>query len=192
MTTRLITQTDFPVTVAEAKLRLRIDDTGVPADDAAQDADIQMMITAATELAENKTRRSIATNTWQLKLDAFPAEIRLLYPPLVSVTSITYVDTAGVTQTLDASAYYVDSHSEPGWVVPATDTVWPDTMTTANAVTVNYTAGYGAANCPAAIKQFILMHVGHMFRNREAVTDKAMTVMPYGERMLDRFTLFEV
>lgn len=184
MTTRKISATNYPVTLAEAKLRLRIDSS-------ADDTDLQMMIEAATGLAQSITRRSIATNTWQLKLDAFPAEIRLLHPPIVAVQSITYVDPDGATQTLAGSAYSVDTASEPGWILPADGTEWPDTKDTANAVTVNYTAGYGLS-CPSEIKQFILLQVGHMYRNREAVADKAMSVVPYGERMLDEFKLWEV
>lgn len=184
MTTRKISATNYPVTLAEAKLRLRIDGS-------ADDTDLQLMIEAATGLAQSMTRRSIATNTWQIKLDAFPAEIRLLHPPIVAVQSITYVDANGVTQTLSAGAYSVDSTSEPGWILPADGTEWPETKDTANAVTVNYTAGYGLA-CPPEIKQFILLQVGHMYRNREAVTDKTPSVMPYGERMLDEFKLWEV
>ena len=64
MTTRLISQTNFPVSVDEAKLRLRIDGT-------AEDPDLAMRIQAATQLPTPITRRSIASDTLQLKLDAF-------------------------------------------------------------------------------------------------------------------------
>src|SRR4051812_13747733 len=39
--------------------------------------------------------------------------IRLPKPSCVSVTSITYVDLTGVTQTLSPDSYYVDTSSEP-------------------------------------------------------------------------------
>jgi hypothetical protein len=55
---------------------------------------------------------------------------------------------------MDAADYVLDSHSEPGWVLPAADTVWPDTYDTANAVNVNYTAGYGD-EAPGAVKLWI-------------------------------------
>jgi len=191
MATRLIAQTQYPVSLTEAKFRLRIDDTGVPATDGAQDADIGAMIEAATQLAESMTRRSIATTQWRLTLDAFPAEIRLLHPPIVSVQSIQYIDPNGATQTLPATEYSVDSASEPGRIQPAAGTQWPETMQTANALTVNYTAGWGA-NAPAAVKQFVLLQVAHMYRNREAVSEKPLTVVPYGERLLDAHKLWEV
>lgn len=184
MTTRLISQTNFPVTVAEAKTRLRIDGT-------ADDADVDLMIQAATEMAKASTRRSIATDTWRLTLDAFPEAIQLLYPPIVAVSSITYVDQNGDTQTLSSAAWSLDAASEPGWVLPAAGTVWPATMETANAVTVNYTAGFGLA-CPSPIKQFILLHVGHMYRSREAASDKALQSLPFVDALLDAFRLQEV
>ena len=184
MTNRLISQTNFPVTVDEAKVRLRIDGT-------ADDVDLAMMIQAATQLATTMTRRSIATDTRQIKLDAFEDEISLDYPPIVAVQSITYLDENGQTQTLAGSAYVVDTASEPGRIVPAFGTTWPKTRDTINAVTVNYTAGFGAA-CPAAIKQFILLQVGHMYRTREAASDKPMQAVPFSEHLLDQYRMLEV
>jgi len=191
MATRLISQTEFPITTDQAKFRLRIDETGIPDVDESEDADIEAMLKAATQLAESMTRRAIAVGTYKLTLDAFPSEIRLLHPPIVSVQSIQYVDADGVTQTLNPTAYSVDIESEPGCIIPADDTDWPETKETANAVTVNYTAGWGLAT-PEAVKQFILLHAGHMYRSREAVTDKPMTALPYGDRMLDSYKLWEV
>lgn len=181
MPTRLISQTNWPVTVAEAKLRLRIDGTS-------DDTDLQMMIEAATQLASTFTRRSIATDSRRVTLDAFPSEIALQFPPIVSVTNITYIDTNGVTQALDSNQYVLDSISEPGWILPANGTTWPETQDTINAVVVNYTAGYGT-NCPAAIKQFILLTVGDMYRNRESTVDSNLIKAQYGERLLDNWVI---
>lgn len=183
MTTRLISTATEPVSVAEAKLRLRIDG----ADD---DADLGMMIAAAREMCEQQTDRSVALSTWELKIDAFPAgEIRLLWPPIVSVDTVTYVDADGTMQTLDPSLYALDSHAEPGWLLPAAGTDWPATYDTANAVTVRYTAGYGA-DCPQALKQWILLQVGHWYRNREAATEKQMMVTPFADGLLDRYRVY--
>ena len=147
MTTRRISTTTEPVTTLDVKTMLPLTGTDF-------DTRIDLLIPALRLQAEQITNRSLALSTWQIKLDSFPDEIRLLWPPIVSITSITYVDTAGVTQTLASSAYVLDSHSEPGWVIPATDTEWPDTYDTANAVTVNYTAGYGSS-APEVVKLWI-------------------------------------
>lgn len=177
MASRLISQTDWPVTVADAKLRLRIDSN-------TDDADIQMMIEAATQLASTYTRRSIATDTRRLTLDAFPLEIELPFPPIVSVESISYINTLGATVVLPSDQYVLDNVSEPGWILPADGVTWPDTKVAANVVEVNYTAGYGTS-CPAALKQFILLTVGDMYRNRELTVDTGLAKSQYGERLLD-------
>lgn len=144
MTTRRISITTEPATVAEIKAL-------IPISEADHDARITTLISALRMEAEQITGRSLATSTWQIKLDEFPYEIRLLWPVIVSVQSVEYIDTDGNTQTLNPSLYVVDTHSEPGWILPAANTNWPSTYNTANAVTVNYTAGYGAAS-PEALK----------------------------------------
>lgn len=151
MTTRLISTGTEPVTAAEVKSLIALDGTD-------HDTRIALLIPALRQQAEQITGRSFAVCTWQAKLDAFPAEIRLLWPPIVSITSITYVDTAGTTQTLAPASYAADIHSEPGWVLPAAGTDWPDTYDTANAVTINYTAGEGAS-APEEVKLWIAARI---------------------------------
>lgn len=152
MTTRRISTTTEPVTAAEVKTLLPLYGTD-------HDARIALLIPALRMEAEQLVQGALAVSTWQLKLDAFPAnEIRLLWPPLTSVESIAYVDSDGNTQTLDSAAFYVDSHSEPGWVLPASGTDWPDTYDSANAVTVSYTSGYGDT-APAAVKLWITARI---------------------------------
>ena len=91
-----------PVTTAEAKLYMRVDH-------ADEDAKIDTMVSAARQYIERVTRRALVNTTFELKLDAFPTEIRPPRSPLSSVSSITYVDTDGATQPLSASVYSVDT-----------------------------------------------------------------------------------
>lgn len=151
MTTRRLTTTTEPATLAEIKALIPILETD-------HDARITTLISALRMEAEQVTGRSLATSTWQVKLDEFPEEIRLLWPVIVSVQSVQYVDVNGATQTLSASLYVVDTHSEPGWILRKTDTEWPETYDTANAVTVDYTAGYGAAS-PDALKLWMAARI---------------------------------
>lgn len=152
-----------PLTIAEAKAHLRVTSTD-------EDALITALIVAAREHAERFTRRALITQTWDLTLDSFPAEIVVPFPKLQSVTSITYVDSNGASQTLLTTEYTVDTKSEPGRVVEAYDKAWPSTRDVINAVTVRFVAGYGlAAAVPSSIKQGMLMHIGHMYANRESV-----------------------
>lgn len=111
-----------------------------------EDTLIAAQLSAARRWAETFTRRQFVLATWKLYLDRFPCyALRLPRPPLISVSSIQYVDTAGATQTLDDSLYQVDHNHEPGLIVPDFGQVWPTTRDgTPNAVTVTYLAGYGA------------------------------------------------
>ena len=87
MTTRLITEpASEPVTLAEAKLHLRVDTV----DD---DARITELITSARQQAELILKRSLLPQTWEKTIDAFPtSDIELLYPSIIAIESIKYQD----------------------------------------------------------------------------------------------------
>lgn len=150
-----------PVTLSEAKLHLRVDHT-------ADDSLITALIVAAREQAEAFTSRAFIEQTITLKFDAFPEYFRLPRPPLVSVTSIAYLDSAGASQTISNTLYRVDAQSEPGRVTVAYGQSWPATHDVTGAVTVVYKAGYSAtsASVPASIKHAILMMVESLYENR--------------------------
>ena len=83
-----------PITLAEAKLYLRVDTT-------ADDALITALITAARETVERYTSRALVTQTITQVLDCFPGfGFRLAVHPVQSITSITYKDSNGSDQTL--------------------------------------------------------------------------------------------
>jgi uncharacterized phiE125 gp8 family phage protein len=188
MALKLITApAEEPVTLAEAKLHLRVDHT-------ADDALITALIAAAREFAEHQTERAFVTQTWELALDAFPADVfKLPRAPLASVTSIKYDDAAGAEQTLSAAAYYVDTHSVPGEIVPAYGTSWPDALAAANAVRVRYVAGYGgAAAVPAGIKQWMLVRIGSLYQRREEVAAGGVQPLPWVDRLLDPYRVWSV
>lgn len=64
-------------------------------------------------------------------------------PPLQSVSSLQYIDTGGVTQTLvSGTDYLVDTTGQQGRITPAYGTVWPWARAQINSVTINYIAGY--------------------------------------------------
>lgn len=144
----------------------------------------QIGIPAARRMAERFAGRAYAEKTLRLSLDAFPTNaIELAYPDVQSIESITYVDTSEVTQTLDASMYSLDATTMPGWVTPAYGEVWPETLDTPNAVKVTFVVG--PATVDADIKAAILLALGHLFVNREAVNEKMMKQIELGfERLL--------
>ena len=191
-----------PVSLAEAKAHMRIDS-------AADDSLISALITAAREAAEAHTRRALVSQTWRLTLDGFPAPplpwwdgvrqaadmpgagsvIELPRPPLVSVTSVTTYDDGDNPTVASAASYFVDSDSEPGRVALRSGQTWPAVGRVAGGVEVIFVAGYGAASAvPQAIRQAMLMYIGHLFENREAeaATGTRVGALPPGVAALWR------
>jgi len=126
--------TGYPLALGAVKDHLRVDGQ-------AEDDYITGLMAGAASYAEGFIWRALLTRPLDLVLDAFPAVIRPPLPPLRSVTSITYIDTAGASQTLAASKYQVDAKAEPARIKPAYGEVWPGTRAVYNAVTVRYEAG---------------------------------------------------
>ena len=124
-----------PIHLDEAKKHLVVDHTG-------DDVLIAGLITTARHSVENELRRQLVAATVKYRLDAFPREINLPRPPLMEVSSITYVDTAGDTQTLASTEYTVDKYTEISRVIPAWTKAWPATRGIPNSVTVTAICGY--------------------------------------------------
>jgi uncharacterized phiE125 gp8 family phage protein len=179
--------TTEPVTLVEARQHLRIDDN-------VQDDVLSRLISAARRRAEVHTRRALITQTWDLVLDFFPVcEIQIPRPPLQSVTTVKYIDTSGVQQTLDPLLYTVDTRTEPGRVTPAYGESWPSVRDQYNAVEVRFVAGFGAATAvPEDIKAAILLMVGHLYEHREEVSDAQTFLLPRAvDALLDHWQLYK-
>lgn len=160
-----------PLTYAEAAGHLRVE---TPTDETY----ITSLVVAARQWAERYLGRALVTQTWERVLDRFPCgAIVLGMGRLASVTSVTYLDAAGASQTLGTSAYQVDDVSEPGRVLQAPSTYWPSTEAgRVNAVRVRFVAGYGAASAvPVPIKAAMLLLVGHLYEHRESEVTGTIT-----------------
>jgi len=167
-----------PISLAEAKTHLRV----TTAD---EDSLIGMLITAARVHLENDTGRRFITQTVETTADDFGDAVVLLEGPVQSVVSVTYYDEVGTLQTLSGANYGLDIESTPGYVLPKVGDAFPNTQNRANAVRVRYVAGYGTAgsNVPAPLRVAMLLMIGHLYENREAVTQQnqgATIEMPMG------------
>jgi uncharacterized phiE125 gp8 family phage protein len=150
-----------PLTAADLRAHCSI-----AADDTSFDGQLSDYIAAATAMAQDFTGRAIGAQTWDLALDAFPAEIELPRGPVTGITSIQYFDENGAEQVLSSDQYLADLISDPQRIVLAPDCQWPSTQRRVNAVKVRFVTGY--ADCPAQIKQAIRMIVAGWFSEREA------------------------
>lgn len=185
-----------PITTAEAKIHL-----GIASAVTGWDTLIAALITAARKYVEDFTNRSLITTVWKLKLDSLPYDqpsLQLPRSPLITVDSLKYYDNDGTEQTWDAANYIVSIDREPARVSLAYSIVWPSARYRADAITVNFTAGYGSAgSVPQVFKQAILLIIGHWFEHRSEVEGGNLREIPLGVKALlemyrvgDEFTCY--
>jgi uncharacterized phiE125 gp8 family phage protein len=147
-----------PVTLAEMRTQLGITD----ASDTASDTTITRRIIEARQWVEAHIRRALITQTLEIRMDCFHEHIQLPYPPVASITSVKYIDTDGVEQTLGTSNYVLDDYPLVPFIREAYGIAWPSVRDEPNAVRVRYVAGYGnASDVPATIREAIMLLVGH-------------------------------
>lgn len=164
-----------PVTLDEFKLHLRLDTSD-------QDSMLALLITSARQMLEMTLWRQFVHATWALHLDAWVPCIELPRPPLASLTptveepdlGIVYLDTAGLWQPLDPSAYQADLASQPGRIVPVDG--WPMVGTGLSTVLITYQAGYGAtaAEVPAPLRQATLLFAADLYEHTEAQAEQRL------------------
>ena len=172
----------LPVTAKDARKQCRIDVT-------TEDALLERYIKAATAAAEKHTRRRLITQTWDLYWDSFPPSgerLCVTYPPVKSITSITYLDGSGVSTTWSSALYSTflpsGDNAQAGLVEPVFGETWPTTQSgTLNAVKVIAVFGYASeADVPADITSGILLMVSHFNENREGTTGAGLKELPLG------------
>lgn len=167
--------TSEPVTLADAKAHLRVDQD-------ADDALIGAMLQAARESIETAVRRALMPQTLETSWPGFPRSfgapwwcsgepIVLPRAPVASVASVAYTDPDGLDQVLDLSSYrVVPGGTGPTEVAPMPGTAWPATADIPDAVRVRYDAGYpSAAAVPACARAAILLRLGTLYENRESL-----------------------
>ena len=170
---------DLAVSLADMKLHLRVDHSE-------DDALITTLILAATRSAESFMEKSISPDTeYTLTLDSFPSgdTITLMYGPVISVDSLSYVDSDGVTQVLtENSDFRVDLNNDLPRIQNIGDS-WPDTYERVNAVTIVYTTGF--ATVPDDIVVGIKMLVSHLYENRQdVITGMNASEIPFASKHL--------
>lgn len=175
-----------PITLEEARLHLRLDVDleGSPATHPDDDL-VQALITVAREQAENYTGQIFASTTATLALDEFPARsIDLTVWPVQSITSVQYQDSNGDPQTLSEDDYLLDDFTQPARLHPVD--AFPATDGTVNNIIVIMEVGCTNGQSPddypipLAVKQAMLLMIGHLYSNRRDVTSTAMNELPMG------------
>jgi uncharacterized phiE125 gp8 family phage protein len=174
-----------PVTLAELKEAAHITHT-------TEDTFLSSRIVAARFRYELDTRRQLMEATFDWFLPFFSSHtfvsshlhlnqsvtvlnersFELPLPPLTSIVSVKFFDTAGVQQTVPATEYGVKTSSEPGRIFNLPNEEWPDLEDDRieDAVVIRFIAGAAlAADVPDLDKQAIFLLAQHWIENREAV-----------------------
>lgn len=185
MTVVVITPPSPVVSVEEAKLHCRVDDS-----DTASNSLIETYVAAATAWLDGPAGwlgRALGVQVLEWQSCSWPCDdFRLPYQPLIEVISITYVDTDGNTQTIPVPVPVPD---------PWSFSDAPATRGRAGDVKIQYRAGYGTSDdadppvwtndIPNPIKVAILLLVNHWYENREAVSGSGSpTAIPFGVEAL--------
>ena len=161
----------YPITLSEAKAHLNIEH----GDD---DAIIGAMIASATDYAESYTNRDFIQRTWAYSFDSLSGGGFLLpKSPVQSVSSITYIDGDGASQTLSTDVYDLDSGVTPSLVYLKYNQSWPATRSQRNAITVTFISGYAGLGSPVdvrggvpdVIRQAVKLLIGDNYANRENI-----------------------
>lgn len=183
------------VSLASARDQCRAD---ASAGDDAYMTDLIASATARLDGADGILGRALLTQTWEMRLDRFsplpaPAfivasnvlagvagnatgRIRIPLPPLVSITSVKYVDVDGTTvQTLDPSLYQVVKQgTRAAFIEPAFGKSWPAHALISDAVRIVFVAGYGdGAAIPAPLKHAARILIKHWYDVREPIVSGA-------------------
>jgi hypothetical protein len=190
-----------PPTVEPISLKEAKDHLAITFDD--HDAMVQGQIRAARRNLEWKYDRAFLTQTLVLTLDRFdqskwisesfygvsPSTWAMglgvtwsmieLRPPVQSITSITYLDPSGATQTLASANYTLDPGSEgsEARVYPALNKIWPVVALAPAAIRIEFVAGFASPGLvPDDWKAALLLYLGHLYANREQVVADARVV----------------
>lgn len=190
-----------PVTLAEAKLFLRVDTT-------ADDALVTELLTAARKRCEEWRGMAFIQQTWDYTLDAFPrrgageldpwftpeggyvphfptpyySDVPITLPrfPVLSVGSVKYTPYNSTQQTLSSANYIVDTANlRQARIIPNIGQLWPfDLLQAINGVVIRFDAGYAAsaAGVPEQAKLAIKQLVARWYFQRDAIGEMPTAV----------------
>ena len=151
------------LTTSEVKNHLKVDTT-------VDDTLIDNLISAAQNSCEEYTNRFFITKTLIQYGDVWNNISELFKSPAKTITSIKYYNTDNVLQTLSSSIYLLDLAVMPSRIGLQPNESFPSIANRINAIEVTYDVGVDDPSLvDDAIKQAVLLTIGHWYANRETV-----------------------
>lgn len=152
------------IDLSEAKEFLRL-----PTTTEDENSVILMLISAAIDIAERVTWRSIVHRTYKLYLDEFKTVIDIPKPQFVSLESFKCI-VSGATElsAVSSGVYELQRFGETAQIWLKRGSTWPSIEPLKGAVCVEFKAGYeDASTIPATLKVAILMILAELYENRQ-------------------------
>lgn len=169
------------LTTAPTKEPLLVDDLRrhLRVDTAEEDFLLETWLVAARRHVEAYTGAALLAQTWEARLDEFPAESSIELPrnPVSSIASIQYVDTAGATQTFAGSNFDLVAPADPlggAWSVAlGYGKSWPAARGHVGDVRISFVAGYAdRKDVPQELLAAMLLIAADLFENREGQSNE--------------------
>lgn len=171
-----------PVSLSEVKDQLRVEHTD---DDALL---LRLIKTASAYIdAKGALGHAIISQKWgQWVTSVPPQSVRLAMGPVIAVSDVKYYDENGVLQADDLNNYHVTGTGFTTQIGPKVGFGWPVTQDRADAIRIEYAAGYGAAaaDVPETLRHAMMLLIGHWYDNRENAMKDELSNIPYGFDML--------
>ena len=114
---RIIAPAVLPVTIEAARDALRADGTAL-------DVGITAWLEGATAQVEHEIGQCLIEQVWEVRQNMFTERIPLPHP-VMSIESITYIDSAGSERSLLATDYLLVKKRYESYLVPAYGASWP-------------------------------------------------------------------
>lgn len=171
-----------PVTAADAKLALRIDDD-------AFDALLPGLISAARAVAEQELGRQLVAQTWRTELEDWPAVTDIIHVHRATAAAVAYW-TGSAWATLATNAYAYAPNGNGTSLAPALGTDWPSLgdIAIGPRVRIDLTSGLAAeaaASVPECVRTYITALVGQLIQSPQLTAADAAQAHPLLARLLD-------
>jgi uncharacterized phiE125 gp8 family phage protein len=124
-------------------------------------------------------------------LNYYKNYIDLPFPEVSSITHIKTFDDEDNATTFSSSKYFLDNVRQPARVVLRTGETFPTALRVANAIEVQFVAGYADANSvPAPIKIALFQIVAFLYEHRGDMYEAKSSLPPTAKKLLSPYIVY--
>ena len=153
-----------PLSLAEAKLHLRLDDS-------AEDDLLAQLIAASRRHVEKTHGLALISQGWTLYLDDWPPKPDIFLPlwPVIAVTAVKVLGEEGEALTIDEAHYVAELGSRPARIFRRENRQWPKPARPRSGIAIEFTAGFGeeSSDVPSPIREALKLWLGFLYEHRD-------------------------